>query len=74
MTRVSTVWKPEGDQQILYMGEIKVGRVMASGGPRSMFHLKSFASWAKARTMEHAKLSRHYPVFLAPAGFCSARL
>lgn len=57
MTRVSTVWKPEGDQQILYMGEIKVGRVMASGGPRSMFHLKSFASWAKARTMEHAKQS-----------------
>lgn len=55
MTRVSTLWKPEGDQQILYMGEIKVGRVMASGGPRSIFHLKSFASWSKARTMEHAK-------------------
>lgn len=54
-------WKHEHGLQVLYMGEIDVGRVAADGGrknsPRYIFNLRRhFAYWKDEKTVDRARL------------------
>lgn len=57
-----TSWRLEHDLDVLYLGEVPVGRVARSGGkgdkPRWLFNLKGGAAfWHDAKSLEAAKLN-----------------
>lgn len=59
---VTLTWSRQNDIEILLIGEIEVGRVMATGGkknsPRYIFNLLgSRAFWRDAKSIEEARLA-----------------
>lgn len=57
-----TTWKREGDIDVLYLGEIAVGRVCDRAGKGNkcgwIFHLAGhLAFWKNEKTEDHARLA-----------------
>jgi len=60
--KIPTSWRREGDIDVLYLGEIAVGRVIDRGGrkdrPRWLFNLAgAVAFWHDETTEERARLA-----------------
>ncbi|QJQ31801.1 hypothetical protein GV829_04530 [Sphingomonas lacunae] len=75
MSRPATEWRTEGDIEVLYMGEVEIGRAMATGGkknsPRWLFTLNRQAiEWISVRTIEGAKtcVEATFDLWLQKAG------
>lgn len=58
---IKITWRTRGDLEVLYLGEIPVGRVAPDGGrnnrPRWLFNLDGAASiWRDAKTIVEARV------------------
>lgn len=75
MSRPATEWRTENDIEVLYMGEVEIGRAMATGGHRNsarwLFTLNRHAlQWISDRTLEGAKtyVEATFDLWLQKAG------
>lgn len=62
MSNLPTSWRREGDIDVLYLGEIAVGRVHDRGGrkdrPRWLFNLAgAIGFWRDEKTVEQARFA-----------------